>query len=110
MRWHHVRTLLAEQAERLTQAVLAEELGVPKSTLGRWVRGKQEPQGLVRQKLFQWAEALPSAPTAEVPRERAVLEGQSIEIEALLAYALERQRRLTAHLRDEPAAPQLAVR
>lgn len=108
MRWHQVLALLRAQAERITPSALARELGVPRSTLGRWVNGKQEPQGEARAMLFAWAEAQQGDTPREEPRprERAVLEGQSIELEALMAYVLERQRRLTAHLRaqDQPLA------
>jgi transposase-like protein len=109
MRWDTVRAMIRDEVEASSQAMVAEAFGVSPSTLSRWVRGERAPLGPARVKVMQWArsrQAHAEPPPQPLP---AVMQGQAVEIEALLAYALERQQRLTESMRSFNAAAAEAV-
>jgi transcriptional regulator with XRE-family HTH domain len=97
MNWSQVRSVLGAEVERSSQAMVADALSVSPSTLSRWMRGERAPLGIARQRVFEWAESRATVTRTNLP---PVMQGQAVEIEALLAYALDRQQRLTNSLRE----------
>ena len=86
----------------LSQDEFAKMVDVSRQTVSNWETFKNEPQPEQIRKLHElFPEELPEDRPAQPDFEtlhRANLQGRSIEIEALMAYALERQRLLTAAL------------
>jgi len=93
MKWGQVERTLHEQIERTSQGEVARAMGVIESTLSRWLSQESTPTGTTRERLYRWAEAQRGTATApaEMP---AQLYGQTIEVEALMRYALARQEAL----------------
>lgn len=93
---------------------LAEAMGVREQTVSDWRAGRYRPEGAQLVRLADILAVTPEVfrrddevaasqgtgrPSAgDVEAQRAELHGRSIEVEALLAYALERQRLLTQAL------------
>ena len=118
MQWAQVVTMLRERAERTNTSEVARELRVPRSTLVRWINGEREPTGLTREAVYQWAEtrlrdderpAAAPSPLGDA-KHLAVLEGRAVEVEAIMAYALERQRLVIEQMRHLPRAQAAGAR
>jgi transcriptional regulator with XRE-family HTH domain len=109
MKWGEVERTLHEQIERTSQGEVARGIGISESTLSRWLAQESTPTGTTRERLYRWAEAqhVGTPPRAEMP---AQLYGQTIEVEALLRYALARQEALRDTLKAAmDATPPAAV-
>lgn len=119
--WTPDRVAELRMKTKLNQTAFGKLAGVTRQTVGEWERGESDPSKLNQQALRDIAAALESPlagsarvgvtasgtlTTAPAVREErayytahtAELRGRSMEVEALLAYALERQRLLTQSL------------
>jgi len=104
---------LVQRVARSSLSAVGRAVDVAPSTVGRWVRNETEPTGSARERLFTYlehrAQGAPVAGREPLPHDTAtiqpqLLQGRSVEVEALLAYALERQRLVTDALADLGAA------
>ena len=90
-------------SKRISQQQLADLLNVQRATISGWENGKTWPTDVNAAVLDSIATeaGAPSAPlTASVS---AALQGRAAEVEALMAFALERQRRLVQALSGSSA-------
>lgn len=106
--WAEMHERLVRVVARTSASAVGRAVKVAPSTVSRWISGTSEPTGDPRDRLFEYLEkrqeklapasAREPRPPAYAAPERGVLTGRSVEVEALLAYALERQALITQEL------------
>ena len=111
MQWTEIERTLRASVDRRGQAETARAIGVSEGTLSRWLNTGTRPTGSTREALYRWTEQqrTPAPAPAEIP---AQIYGQTIEVEALMRYALARQEALRDSLKaamDAATPPAVAA-